>query len=322
MATSGSTDFSIDRDSIIEEALQIVGVLGVGEAPTAAQLTDYSRTLNLIVKSLMAEGLLLWTIDRLVIFPVPNQEYYTIGSGGDRVCKYTDYVKTEVATAAASGATTLVVDSIANMTASDVIGVEQDDGTLHWTTISGTPSAATITLAVALTAAVSVDRHVYTYTTAITGKPLRIEEGFIRQDGDSDVPIEFISRNDYMVLANKKNAGRINQAYFNPRRDSSEIWVWEVPDGNYLKEVLIITAQSLIEDFDTAADTLDFPIEWARFLVWELSADLGFHTGVESARLKMIQNKAATLKEDVSSFDVEMESMFMIPDFNGSAYRR
>ena len=40
MATSGSVDFSITRDNIITEALQLTGVIGEGETPSTNQKSD------------------------------------------------------------------------------------------------------------------------------------------------------------------------------------------------------------------------------------------------------------------------------------------
>ena len=60
MATSGSFDFVVNRDDLIEEALQQCGKLGDHESPTSDQLTSCSRTLNMLIKAWNAEGLKLW----------------------------------------------------------------------------------------------------------------------------------------------------------------------------------------------------------------------------------------------------------------------
>ena len=56
MTTSGSYDFSINRDQIIEGALRLCGVIAQGETPSATQITEGSRMLNLMVKAWEADG--------------------------------------------------------------------------------------------------------------------------------------------------------------------------------------------------------------------------------------------------------------------------
>lgn len=82
MATSGSTDFAATRDNIIQEALELLGVLGEGDTPSAAQLTSCARTLNSMIKMWVADGAMFWleTTDNFTI--VPATLSYTMGSGG------------------------------------------------------------------------------------------------------------------------------------------------------------------------------------------------------------------------------------------------
>ena len=68
MATSGSVDFSITRDNIITEALQLVGVIGEGDTPNTNQKTDCARSLNMMIKFWMAEGMNLFVNQEIVIF--------------------------------------------------------------------------------------------------------------------------------------------------------------------------------------------------------------------------------------------------------------
>lgn len=51
MATSGSTDFSLTAREIITEAFQTAKVIAAGETPTADELEDGERKLNLMLKS-------------------------------------------------------------------------------------------------------------------------------------------------------------------------------------------------------------------------------------------------------------------------------
>jgi len=59
-------------------------------------------------------------------------------------------VKTEMRVAAVVTATTMEVDSTTGMTAGDIIGVELDNGTWHWTTIDGVTDGDTVELTAGL----------------------------------------------------------------------------------------------------------------------------------------------------------------------------
>lgn len=78
MTTSSSIDFSLTRDEIISDALELIGAIGIGETPTAADLTTCSRSLNMMVKAWEAQGIHLWTKTTLQVSLVENQINYTL----------------------------------------------------------------------------------------------------------------------------------------------------------------------------------------------------------------------------------------------------
>jgi len=83
MAVSGSFDFTLDRDSISTRALQMIGAVGSGQTPTAAELSDAADVLNLMLKSWQADGMQLWKIETQSLTPVASQSNYTWGPSGD-----------------------------------------------------------------------------------------------------------------------------------------------------------------------------------------------------------------------------------------------
>lgn len=80
MATSGSTNFSINRDDIIKRALRLIGVLPQGESPSTDQVTEASLALNGLVKAWQADGMPLWAI-RTSSFTLTATSSYTVGIG-------------------------------------------------------------------------------------------------------------------------------------------------------------------------------------------------------------------------------------------------
>lgn len=83
MATSGSTDWTLNRDQVITGALRKLGVLPSGGTPTAAQVADCKDSLNAIVKNLQAKGMPLWKITSTTFTTVDGTAEYTIGDGED-----------------------------------------------------------------------------------------------------------------------------------------------------------------------------------------------------------------------------------------------
>jgi hypothetical protein len=79
MATSGSTNFSVDRDSIISRALRIIGVLPQGVSATATQISEAATALNGLVKSLEADGMPLWGIKQYSLTMTAGVRSYRFG---------------------------------------------------------------------------------------------------------------------------------------------------------------------------------------------------------------------------------------------------
>ena len=173
MSTSGSVNFSQNRDQIITRALNILDIVGIGRTPSATQISHAADVLNMLIKSWQgqtdfARGLKVWARKRGYLFLQTGQHEYTLP--GDHWTN--SYVTTTTTAAAISGASTIDIASATGMTASDYLGVELSTGALQWTTISGAPST-TLTLAASLTANVASGARVFAYTTRAT-RPLSL----------------------------------------------------------------------------------------------------------------------------------------------------
>ncbi len=79
MATSGSTDLTTTRNTLISGALRIVGAIAQGETPTADQITEAAEALNYLVKALQADGMPLWAIKEYSIPLSASTASYRIG---------------------------------------------------------------------------------------------------------------------------------------------------------------------------------------------------------------------------------------------------
>ena len=81
ISTSGSTNWSHSRDTIIQRTLRIVGGIGSGETPTATQYTESAVALNDLAKAWAADGMPLWALKNYTITLVAGTGTYAIGVG-------------------------------------------------------------------------------------------------------------------------------------------------------------------------------------------------------------------------------------------------
>src|SRR3990167_9255065 len=267
MSSSGSVDFQHTRTQLVESALRKCVVLREVISASANQLTSGALALNDIVKALAVDGMPLWAIRESAIFPIHDVNTVVLGPSGGHAA--TTYVHTQLSEASAASDTTLVVDSITGISASDQIGVELDSGNIFWTTVSGAPSGSTITLAAGITTAAAVDSHVYTYTNK-TVRPLKIIQAqrFDYTD-NTEIPINIVSRDEFERISSKTTEGPPNQIYYTLGVLTGTLKFYpRFANGN---EVIKIWFQRPFEDMDSANDNLDFPQEWESAIIWELA---------------------------------------------------
>lgn len=299
MTVSNSFDFSVNGEDVLHAAWRISTASSTGEMPSPEETTDLRQALNMMLKAWQGESIGLWKIAEVAVFFSYEGYSYSIGSSGSHATL--SYVKTEALTAAASGASTIDTDSIVGISDGDYIGIELDDNTLQWTTVNGSPSGSTITLTDVTTDTVAVDNHVYTYTTK-TPRPLEIIEARIHKSTDYEVPLEIVSRVEYMELANKTNTGTANQIYYDPQRTNGTLKVW--PAARSVQDWILMSCRIPIMDIDIVTDDFDFPQEWYEALKYNLALryciEIGRPAGPDLTAM------ALTTKKRAADFDREL----------------
>src|SRR3990167_1528011 len=313
MTTSGSVDFGKTRTQIIESALRKCGVLREGVSASANQLTSGALALNDIVKALAVDGMPLWAIRESAIFPIHDVNTVVLGPSGGHAA--TTYVHTQLSEASAASDTTLVVDSITGISASDQIGVELDSGNIFWTTVSGAPSGSTITLAAGITTAAAVDSNIYTYTNK-TVRPLKIIQAQrFNYTDDTEIPINIVSRDEFQRLSNKSEEGTPHTIYLDHGVLTSTLHFYpRFPNGD---ETIKIWFQRPFEDMDAATDNLDFPQEYEQLIIMTLALQLGLENGVPQRKLGMIGQLAEMERKRVGDFGMEEGSVYFTPNRTG-----
>lgn len=315
MATSGSVNFNQTRNELIQDSLGLIGVYGVGRTISAEDMTFSSNMLNKMVKSYQGQGLHLWTKEEAYLFVADNTGEYTLSadSSSARMCLRSDAVITELAVAASATDTTLTVDSTTGMAAADIIGIVNDDDTVDWTTIVSVDSSTTLTITDQISGACAINNNVYTFTNRVN-KPLRILSMRRVTGGPSSpssIPMMALSHEEYFDLPNKENNGNPTHYYYNPDLTTGNLYMWLRPDTPEM--YFEVTFERMLEDFDTASDTPDFPSEWLECLTYQLAVRLAPAFG-KSNMIPVLGPTADAMLQRAMDFDQEVTSINMIPE--------
>ena len=317
MALSGSFDFTVTRDSLIKTAMQNIGVIGEGVDPSTTQLTENAIILNMIIKARAADGMQAWSLHRSTVLPFTSTNAINYNSHVPFVYEVDALNGNE-----ASGQTVITVDTGTLFAASDDIGIELDDNTVQWTTVSGAPSGNDITLAAALTGAASDNNKVFGYTASSDRiqKPRRIiSANIFNLDSDASWPIRVVSEQEFYKLGNLLTTGVPNLIYYEPTKQavlsSMGCVIHYYPIFSDASHVIQFTYQRLLQDMDAAADNLEFPEEWYLAIMWELMYNLCPKYGVpKEERLAFRSEWMDYLNLALSSTTQEGELKF-VPDY-------
>ena len=316
MAVSGSTDLTVDRNAILDAAGKLLGIVAEGGTCTSAQYTDLALWLNLLIKQWGVYPEKLWLFEEIILFPIKNRQIYNLGgSSVDRACTTDEFIGTELTAAAVNGATTITVDSITGISASDKIGIQTDEDGIHWTTVSGAPSGSTITLTAALVGDSANGSQVYTYTNAFTHKTLRTRHAVRRDmDNDLDIPMYPMSHKEYNSLTNKTQTGTILNYYCDAQRDETQMYVWPIAGNSEMDEVIRMSVQRPVYDFDASTDNPDFPQEWLLALAYNTAYVAAPVYGLSDQRFSRVASGAERFKNELLDWSVEDGSLFLSPE--------
>jgi hypothetical protein len=285
MTTSGTTTFSRNRDQIIKSALRKVSAFESGETPDAESVNDASDALNTMIKHWQGNGVQIWRTTEAVLFPQLGQVRYSIGSAStDHATE--SWVETALTTAAADGASTVVLDSVTGVATTYKIGVQLDDGTLHWTTVNGAPSGTTVTLTAVLTDSAALGNRVIVYQTNLV-RPLKIISARRYNFASAiDTPVEEMDRVEYQDMPNKTSTGAVNK----------------------------MTIARAIEDFTVAGDDADLPQEWIRAIEWGLADEIADEYDVPDPKRSRIERRAAQYLNEANWWERELLDIQFVPD--------
>ena len=268
MALSGSIDFTLTRDDAIQEALEMLGVLGEGESPTAAQLTSCSRTLNLMLKHWQNREVAQNLIRKFYVFlDKETREYDLSTTVASSAHSALDFYTDTTAADYADGATDLEVVTGTGAANADTIVLVSDESTILDGAVDSGGGTTSLTVEDLDGDAESGNRY-FAYTTKVV-RPLDllyVNRCFnIEGQGEDEVldyirqPCQIHERRDHIRLSNPDSDGTVNSVWYDPQWPTATLHVWPEPEAG---EFLEIWGQFTIDDMDSASDNFALPSRW------------------------------------------------------------
>lgn len=309
-----TTSYTLSKTAgnIIEEALRDARIIPSEQTVQAIDYTKGRTSLNNVVKYWQTKGIHLWRIERALLPLIASQKSYDIGPSGDKCGVEDTFYSTTLDAAEAAGQTILSVASTTNMASPYDIGIELDDGTRQWTTISSVGSGE-VTVAAALTGAAASGNSVFFYAEQVQ-RPLSVYNlMYANSFTDGEIPVEIWSRDEYMEQPSKSSSGTVTGVYYNPVLTNGKLYTWQT--ANAVTNVLRFDYREPLLSYGAVGDTLQVPEEYYLPLKWAIAADVGPQYGVKTDRQAILESKAFEHLETALDNDAEDGSMFITPDY-------
>jgi len=284
MASSGSWDFGQTGTQLIAAAYEDMGIVAAGGTVASADSVLALDRLNKIVKQYQgrsdgAPGLKIHTRQRVTLFLAEGQQTYLVGPASADARATTRYGRTTIDAAEAAGQTVISVTATSDTTtepgttitatAADIIGIEQDDGTIFWSTVSSISAGDTITIGAGLNVAAAVGNYVWWFTSRAQRFPY-IESAVLRDESYNDTALGvYTTAAEYDQGVGSKYAdGTPTAILVEPLRITTRVILNSQPTD--VTDTIVLTVFYPSEDMDAAANDIAFPQEALRFLQLEL----------------------------------------------------
>ena len=132
-----------------------------------------------------------------------------------------------------------------------------------------------------LTTTSLVANNSVSYTVGVGGnfnipRPAKIESAYFRQNPTTQYPVDYPleilrSQEDYNRISLKTLNAFPRYAFYDQAYPLGNLFVWPVPNNTY---TIFISTITQIQQFQTVADTIAMPPEYAAALMWNLVLEL------------------------------------------------
>ena len=309
MATSGTTTFTVTRDDIINAALRGLHVYGPTDTIPAADITYCAQALNIVCKSLTTKGMLIWTINEVVLPTISGLATYPIGNTAGYLYSTTI---TNAGTGGTPGTYALTITGGGGTGATGTYTIAAN-GTLGSIAITNSGNSFTSNPALSFPLG-SITSAAASSTIAglTTNRPMKIIQSFIRdgQGNDQDLSIE--ARYDYNNLGDKTSSGQPNQLFYDPQLNNGLITLYNIPSDN-LSSIHLVTKRQ-VQDFNLSTDNPDFPQEAYQSLKWLLMDEIALEYEASAQTLQIVAAKAKMYLTEMVDFEEENASVTFSPN--------
>lgn len=288
MPTSNSTNFLMNGQQIMDHAMTIAGIKGLGQTVDADVENTVKTAFNILIRSLETSGVRLWAIDRGILFPTWNAAQHDLPLLNGTVpqafaCFEPDYRQAILDADVSSGASSVTVTADPGVLAGDYFGIWTPDAGILWYTVNTIVGLTVNLYEVGTTTPASIPQDINAgaiicvFTTLIW-QPLRIIEARRRiLDANSlnniDVDLRLIGKLDYERIPNKGITSIPIQLYFQPMISHTSVWLWPVLGQTNM--VVPFSFERRYQDIDQGIDEADFPPEAYEALSTLLAARIG-----------------------------------------------
>ena len=316
MPSSGSYSFSMNTSSIVTDAMQNIGKLGEGEGYSPQQLTDCTRKLNMIAKQWMgkqdfAPGMKMWTRVRGNLFLSSQKYLYNLGPTGDNwndsttnLAYPTQFNTDQLIGSSGFGSTALNVGvgSTGGYNVGDYVGIQSTStntttgpADLFWTSILSVDSVGGIVNVSNGNFSANANAFVFSYTNK-GQRPLAIVTALLRDTFSNDTPLNFMTEEDYEYLPSKTQSsfqGDPTAIFYSSQLGNGQLYI-DVGGAQDVTKWLHLVYLRPVQDFVNPNDSMDYPIQWANALCWELSKQSAPSYGVQWTET-MEQNRTSAI---------------------------
>jgi hypothetical protein len=304
MAQSNNTGSILTRNELIKQAFLKAGLLGEGNALTAQQIIDGQNSLTALTYHYINKGLKIWKESFSTLFLVQGTNKYSVGTTARCV---ESPIETSIDGIFDAVSTVTVLDST-GMTIGDQFGILQGTA-INWFAIVNVTSND-----IELDSNVSElsDNQVYTYTDTIS-KPMNIDQAMVADlIDDTETELTLYARDEYFALNNKKNQGRPYNYYPDRQLDRIDVYLYSTPSTS--QNAIRFSYRSPLFITDSAADQMDFPIEYSQLLIYALADEVCLEYGVDDMTTQRVSQRKQVAEIEAFAFDNEPASVFLSPN--------